>query len=68
MEDKMAWRRVHAELVEDHRLAQDMNGVLAKTRACCNELLSCLATDGDGSADIKDKTEGDAHLKVEVKY
>lgn len=67
MEDKMAWRRVHAELVEDHRLAQDMNGVLAKTRACCNELLSCLATDGDGSADIKDKTEAGATVGELIK-
>uniref|UniRef100_A0A673BXS3 SAM domain-containing protein n=1 Tax=Sphaeramia orbicularis TaxID=375764 RepID=A0A673BXS3_9TELE len=47
MEDKMAWRRVHAELVENHRLAQDMNATLAKARACCTELLSCLTTEGN---------------------
>ncbi|CAN9508563.1 unnamed protein product [Ophioblennius macclurei] len=46
MEDKMAWKRVHAELVENHRLAQDMNGVLLKARGCRAELLSCLSADG----------------------
>ncbi|XP_061666389.1 ankyrin repeat and SAM domain-containing protein 3 [Syngnathoides biaculeatus] len=42
MEDKMAWRRVHGELVENHRLIQDMNAASAKARACCSELLALL--------------------------
>ncbi|XP_037320083.2 ankyrin repeat and SAM domain-containing protein 3 [Pungitius pungitius] len=47
MEDKMAWSRVHAELVENHRLAQEMSATLAKSRACSAELLlRCLAADG----------------------
>ncbi|KAK2820240.1 hypothetical protein Q5P01_023199 [Channa striata] len=46
MEDKMAWKRVQAELVENHRLAQDMSAALAKARACRAELLSCLGADG----------------------
>lgn len=45
MEDKMAWRRVHGELVENHRLAQDMNATLAEFRACRGKLFSCLTTD-----------------------
>ncbi|KAG9349875.1 hypothetical protein JZ751_026228 [Albula glossodonta] len=32
MEDKMAWRRVHSELVETHRLAQDMSTALEKVQ------------------------------------
>ncbi|XP_072312447.1 ankyrin repeat and SAM domain-containing protein 3 [Eucyclogobius newberryi] len=55
MEDKMAWRRVHAELVENHRLAQDMSATLAKSRACHSELLSCFATDGNETVDTKMK-------------
>ncbi|XP_029954170.1 ankyrin repeat and SAM domain-containing protein 3 isoform X2 [Salarias fasciatus] len=50
MEDKMAWKRVHSELVEDHRLAQDMNAALLKARACRAELLSCLTADGSSSS------------------
>ena len=65
MEDKMAWRRVHAELVENHRLAQDMSAILAETRACRTELLTCLTADGN-SRD-KDKTEGDAAVKGELR-
>ncbi|XP_077358353.1 ankyrin repeat and SAM domain-containing protein 3 [Festucalex cinctus] len=42
IEDKMAWRRVHGELVENHRLTQDMSGTLAKARACRSELLALL--------------------------
>ncbi|XP_057682876.1 ankyrin repeat and SAM domain-containing protein 3 [Corythoichthys intestinalis] len=42
MEDKMAWRRVHAELVENHRLSQDMSATLAKARSCGSELLASL--------------------------
>ncbi|RVE59640.1 hypothetical protein OJAV_G00190510 [Oryzias javanicus] len=44
MEDKMAWKRVHTELVENHRLAQDVNATLVKARACRTELFSHLAT------------------------
>ncbi|XP_077406361.1 ankyrin repeat and SAM domain-containing protein 3 [Vanacampus margaritifer] len=42
IEDKMAWRRVHGELVENHRLTQDMNATLAKARAGRSELLALL--------------------------
>ncbi|XP_034049827.1 ankyrin repeat and SAM domain-containing protein 3 isoform X2 [Thalassophryne amazonica] len=57
MEDKMAWRRVHAELVENHRLAQDMCATLAKARSCRAELLSCLTTSGSGG--VEDTVKGD---------
>lgn len=45
MEEKMAWRRVNAELVENHRLAQDMSATLAEFRACHSELLCCLSAE-----------------------
>ncbi|KAK6302088.1 hypothetical protein J4Q44_G00281410 [Coregonus suidteri] len=48
MEDKMAWMRVHMELVDNHKLAQDMNATLEKARACRSELLSRLSVDGNG--------------------
>ncbi|XP_068161914.1 ankyrin repeat and SAM domain-containing protein 3 [Antennarius striatus] len=59
MEDKMAWRRVHAELVENHRLAQDMSSTLAEFRACRAELLSFFTTDENSSSysDVADKTQ-----------
>ncbi|XP_040922953.1 ankyrin repeat and SAM domain-containing protein 3 isoform X2 [Toxotes jaculatrix] len=65
MEDKMAWRRVHTELVENHRLAQDMSATLAKARTCRTELLSCLATDGKGSSytGVEDKAKDDTGVK-----
>lgn len=50
MEDKMAWKKVHAELVENHRLAQNMSAMLGKERACRGELISCLTTDGISSS------------------
>ncbi|XP_077482781.1 ankyrin repeat and SAM domain-containing protein 3 [Stigmatopora argus] len=43
MEDKMAWRRVHTELVENHRLSQEMSATLAETRSCTSELLVSTA-------------------------
>ncbi|XP_077595086.1 ankyrin repeat and SAM domain-containing protein 3 [Stigmatopora nigra] len=43
MEDKMAWRRVHSELVENHRLSQEMSATLAQTRSCASELLASSA-------------------------
>ncbi|CAL1599226.1 unnamed protein product [Knipowitschia caucasica] len=52
MEDKMAWRRVHAELVENHRLTQDISATLTKTRTCRSELLSSLAS---GDNETKDE-------------
>lgn len=69
MEDKMAWRRVHAELVENHRLAQDMSATLAKSRTCCGDLLSFLTTDGNSSSftGVEDKTKGDNGVKGELK-
>lgn len=68
MEDKMAWRRVQTELVENHRLAQEMSTTLAKAQACCVELLSCLTADWDGSSHscVQDKTKGDAVAKGEL--
>ncbi|XP_044035337.1 ankyrin repeat and SAM domain-containing protein 3 [Siniperca chuatsi] len=58
MEDKMAWRRVQAELVENHRLAQDMSATLAESRARHAELLACLTTDGNSSSTgVEDKTK-----------
>lgn len=60
MEDKMAWRRVHVELVENHRLAQDLTATLAKSRACSAELLSCFTADGKSSSctAVEDETNG----------
>uniref|UniRef100_A0A3Q3FM40 Ankyrin repeat and sterile alpha motif domain containing 3 n=1 Tax=Labrus bergylta TaxID=56723 RepID=A0A3Q3FM40_9LABR len=40
MEDKMAWRRVHTELVENHRYAQEMSATLAESKA--SELIKKL--------------------------
>ncbi|XP_045930916.1 ankyrin repeat and SAM domain-containing protein 3 isoform X2 [Micropterus dolomieu] len=64
MEDKMAWRRVHAELVENHRLAQDMSAILAASRACHAELLSRLNNDGNSSSytGLEDKTKAGEDL------
>lgn len=69
MEDKMAWRRVHAELVENHRLAQDMSATVAQSRACCTELLACFTTDRNSSSYTggEDKTEGGAGGKGELR-
>ncbi|XP_019938288.1 ankyrin repeat and SAM domain-containing protein 3 [Paralichthys olivaceus] len=61
MEDKMAWRRVHTELVENHRLTQDMSATLAKARTCCAELLSCFTTDGTG---LEDKAKDDTRVNA----
>ncbi|XP_022046560.1 ankyrin repeat and SAM domain-containing protein 3 [Acanthochromis polyacanthus] len=61
MEDKMAWKRVHAELVENHRLAQDLSSTLAKARACRTELLSCFTADGNS---MEDKTKSDTGVKA----
>ncbi|XP_061087490.1 ankyrin repeat and SAM domain-containing protein 3 isoform X2 [Conger conger] len=61
MEDKMAWRRVHSELLETHRLAQDMCTTLEKVRACQMELFSRLRSDGmimrQGDTRVKLKNE-----------
>lgn len=48
MEEKMAWRRVNTELVENHRLAQDMSATLAEFRACRSELLCRLSAEEKG--------------------
>ncbi|XP_073345042.1 ankyrin repeat and SAM domain-containing protein 3 [Pagrus major] len=66
MEDKMAWRRVHEELVDTHRLAQDMSATAAQSRACRAELLSCLTTAENSSSytGTEDKTEGDSGVKA----
>lgn len=61
MEDKMAWRRVHDELVENHRLAQDMSAMLTKASSCRAELRSHLATDRCSSScpGLEEKAKGD---------
>ncbi|XP_041672298.1 ankyrin repeat and SAM domain-containing protein 3 [Cheilinus undulatus] len=66
MEDKMAWRRVHTELVENHRLAQDMSATLAESRVCCAKLLSCFTSDGNSSSHtgVDDKTKDDTGVKA----
>ncbi|XP_070783035.1 ankyrin repeat and SAM domain-containing protein 3 [Enoplosus armatus] len=64
MEDKMAWRRVHAELVENHRLAQDMNATLAECRARHTELLSCLTSDGNSSSYTGVEDKGNTGVKA----
>uniref|UniRef100_UPI0037E8D473 ankyrin repeat and SAM domain-containing protein 3 n=1 Tax=Semicossyphus pulcher TaxID=241346 RepID=UPI0037E8D473 len=66
MEDKMAWRRVHGELVENHRMAQDMSATLAESRACRNKLLSCFTTDGNSGSNTgcEDEIEGDTGVKA----
>lgn len=46
MEEKMAWTRVHGELVENHRLAQEMNAALLEARARCSELLAHFSANG----------------------
>ncbi|XP_054913910.1 ankyrin repeat and SAM domain-containing protein 3 isoform X2 [Poeciliopsis prolifica] len=51
MEDKMAWKKVHSELVENHRLAQDMSNTLTKARACRAELLACFTPDRSSGSD-----------------
>lgn len=68
MEDKMAWRRVHTELVENHRLTQEMNASMANARACRSELLSSLTTDGNGSfyTPVEDKTKADTGVNGEL--
>lgn len=68
MEDKMAWRRAQAELVENHRLAQEMSATLAKAQACRAELLSCRTADWDGSSYscVQDKRKGDTVVKGEL--
>ncbi|XP_035988004.1 ankyrin repeat and SAM domain-containing protein 3 [Fundulus heteroclitus] len=48
MEDKMAWKKVQSELVENHRLAQDIGATLAKERVCRAQLLSCCVAEGRG--------------------
>lgn len=65
MEDKMAWKRVHAELVEDHRLAQDASSTLTKARACQAELLSRLTADGNVSSGPGEREETDPGDKSE---
>ncbi|XP_070708454.1 ankyrin repeat and SAM domain-containing protein 3 [Pempheris klunzingeri] len=66
MEDKMAWRRVHTELVENHRLVQDMSAKMAESRTCRTQLLSYCTTDGNSSSHtgVEDKTKGDSSVKV----
>ncbi|XP_013863626.1 ankyrin repeat and SAM domain-containing protein 3 isoform X2 [Austrofundulus limnaeus] len=59
MEDKMAWKRVHAELVEDHRLAQDASSSLTKARACQEELFSHLTTEGEVSSGPEEREKPD---------
>lgn len=69
MEDKMAWKGVHAELVENHRLAQHMSATLAKAKACRAELLSCFGTDGNSRSyiGVEDKAKSSTGVKGELK-
>ncbi|TNN03994.1 hypothetical protein fugu_001023 [Takifugu bimaculatus] len=62
MEEKMAWRRVNAELVENHRLAQDMSATLAEFRAGRSELLSRLTTEEKSISGVQG-----GHTDVRVK-
>ncbi|KAM3592437.1 uncharacterized protein V6R79_018810 [Siganus canaliculatus] len=66
MEDKMAWRRVHTELVENHRLAQDMSATLAESKACRSALLSCLCPEESSSSHtgVDDNADSDTGVKV----
>jgi len=68
MEDKMAWKSVHTELVENHQLAQDMSATLAKARACRSELFSCFTADGNSSphTGLEDKAKSDTGVKGEL--
>lgn len=58
----MESRRDHAELVENHRLVQDMSDTLADFRACHTELLSCFTTD-DNSHSYTGVEDGDTGVK-----
>ncbi|XP_072229772.1 ankyrin repeat and SAM domain-containing protein 3 [Leuresthes tenuis] len=66
MEDKMAWKSVHSELVENHQLAQDMSATLAKARACRSELFSRFTADGNSSSHtgLEDKAKSDTGVKA----
>ncbi|KAM6897154.1 LOW QUALITY PROTEIN: ankyrin repeat and SAM domain-containing protein 3 [Xenentodon cancila] len=66
MEDKMAWKRVQAELVENHRLAQDISTRLEKARAHRAGLFSRLTTDGKGSSytGLEDEAKSDTGGKA----
>ncbi|XP_061563723.1 ankyrin repeat and SAM domain-containing protein 3 isoform X2 [Cololabis saira] len=66
MEDKMAWKRVQGELVENHRLAQDISTKLEKARAHRAELFSRLTTDGNSSSytGLEDKARSDTGGKA----
>uniref|UniRef100_A0A3Q4AFG7 SAM domain-containing protein n=1 Tax=Mola mola TaxID=94237 RepID=A0A3Q4AFG7_MOLML len=59
----MESRRDHAELVENHRLVQDMSDTLADFRACHTELLSCFTTD-DNSHSYTGVEDGDTGVKA----
>lgn len=63
MEEKMAWRRVNTELVENHHLAQEMNATLAEFRAWCSELLSRLSAEEKSIAGVQG---GQAGVKGEA--
>lgn len=65
MEEEMAWRRVHAVLVENHRLAQDMSSMLADFRTCRSDLLSRFTSDEQSSSYIGVE-EGDSAVKGEL--
>ncbi|XP_008312426.1 ankyrin repeat and SAM domain-containing protein 3 isoform X1 [Cynoglossus semilaevis] len=66
MEDKMAWKRVHTELVENHRMAQDMHSTLTKARSCCAELLSSFTADGNGCfyTDVDERAKDETSKKT----
>ncbi|XP_056153489.1 ankyrin repeat and SAM domain-containing protein 3 [Lampris incognitus] len=67
MEDKMAWRRVHTELVESHRLSQEMSANLEKARTCRVELFSLLGA-GEGEDKRRDDTGGEGKDGLEPSH
>ncbi|XP_066545124.1 ankyrin repeat and SAM domain-containing protein 3 isoform X2 [Amia ocellicauda] len=62
MEDKMAWKRVHQELVEAHRLAQETGRALERVRACQAEMCARMRSDSV----IARRPEARARLKGEA--
>ncbi|KAL4624372.1 ankyrin repeat and SAM domain-containing protein 3 [Arapaima gigas] len=70
MEEKTAWRRVHAKLVDLHRMAQEMGTDLEKIRTCQMELFSRLRSDrvivpAEGKVRLKGDTAGKGNKILE---
>jgi len=67
MEDKVAWRRVRAELVENHRLAQEMSATLAESRARSAGLLSWAAAEGRSRSHAGEEPTGERGVEGELR-